>query len=99
MPLNLKEKSLVRVTDSHWWSAVGRHHVPATQTLLHCGPSGRPSAVVCIHPVSVYIQHYTINQITEESSEYEDSEVNSNAVVSQCVGMKLLCTHNIRSLL
>ena len=98
MPLNLKEeKSLVRVTDSHWWSDVDQHHAPTTGTLLQSGHSGRHSAVVCIHPVSVYIQHYTINQITEESSEYEDSEVNSNAGVSQCVGMKLLCTHNIRS--
>ena len=98
MPLNLKEeKSLARVTDSHWWSDVDQHHVLATQTLLQCGHSGRPSAVVCIHPVSVYRQYYTINQITEESSEYEDSEVNHNAGVSQCVGIKLLCTHNIRS--
>ena len=98
MPLNLKEeKSLVRVTDSQWWSDVDQQHVPATQTRLQSGHSGRPSAVVCIHPVSVYRQHYTINQITEESSEYEDSEVNSNGVVSQCVGMTLLCTHNIRS--
>ena len=98
MPLNLKEeKSLVRVTDSHWWSDVDQHHAPTTQTLLQSVPPGRPSAVVCIHPVSVSIQHYTNNQITEERSEYEDSEVNSNAAVSQCVGMKSLCTHNIRS--
>ena len=98
MPLNLKEKkSLVRVTDSHWWSDVDQQHVPATQTLLQSGQTGRPNAVVCIQSVSVYIRHYTVNQITEERSEYEDSEVNSIAGVSQCVGMKLLCTHNIRS--
>ena len=76
MPLNLKEeKSLVRVTDSHWWSDVDQQHAPTTQTRLQSVPPGRHSAVVCIHSVSVYIQHYTINQITEESSEYEDSEV------------------------
>ena len=98
MPLNLKEeKSLVRVTDSHWWSDVDQQHAPTTQTLLQGGPPGRPSAVVLIHSVSVYIQHYTIIQITEESSEYEGNEVNSNVGVSQCVGMTLLCTYNIRS--
>ena len=94
MPLNLKEeKSLVRVTDSHWWSDVDQQHAPTTQTRLQSGHSGRPSAVVCIHLVSVYRQHYTINQITEERSEYEDSEVNSNAGVSQCVGMTCYCLH------
>ena len=74
-----------------------QQHAPTTQTRLQCVPPGRPCAVVCIHPVSVYRHHYTINQITKERSECEDSEVNSNAAVSQCVGMTLLCTHNIRS--
>ena len=62
---------------------MGQQHVPATETLLQSVPPGRPSAVLWLRPVSVYIR-YTINEITEERSEYEESEVNSNAVVCRC---------------